>query len=75
MGRGFEVKSIYTDKNEILEHRHFIFYSEFVFKGLHSSEHILINCTYAFPPGFSQTLIIMYYDIIVNKFIPGIYVL
>ena len=33
-------------------------------------EHILMDCTYAYQPGFTQTMIIMYYDIIVFKFIP-----
>lgn len=31
--------------------------------------------TYIYPPGFSQTMIIMYYDIIVYKFILGIFIL
>ena len=34
-----------------------------------------MDCTYVYPPGFSQTMIIMYYDIIVYKFIPGIFIL
>ena len=29
-----------------------------------------MDCTYAYQPGFTQTMIIMYYDIIVFKFIP-----
>ena len=28
-----------------------------------------------FPTGFCQTLIILYYDLIIYKFIPGIYIL
>lgn len=34
-----------------------------------------MDCTYVYPPGFSHTMIIMYYDIIVYKFIPGIFIL
>lgn len=38
-------------------------------------KHILIDGTYIFPAGFSQTFIIMYYDIIINRFILGIIIL
>ena len=63
------------EKKEILEHKHMIFFSDFDFKRVFSSEHILIDATYIFPVGFKQTIIIMYYDIILYKFIPGIYII
>ena len=48
-----------------------IFYTEYDFKNLN----ILIDVTYIYPSGFSQTVIVRYYDIIIYKFIPGIYIL
>ena len=52
-----------------------IFFSNFDFKRLYVSKHILIDGTYVFPSGFVQTIIILYYDYIVFKFIPSIYIL
>lgn len=49
-----------------------IFFSDFHFKRMFSSQHILIDSTFIFPPEFVQTMIIMNYDSIVYKFIPGI---
>lgn len=73
--QSYQVKNIINEKKEILEHKHMIFFSEFDFKRVFSSEHILIDATYIFPVGFKQTIIIMYYDIILYKFIPGIYII
>lgn len=39
------------------------------------SEHILVDGTFFYPSGFIQTIILLYYDIIVFKFIPGIFIL
>ena len=71
----YEVKNIINDKKEIFEHKQMIFFTEYDFKRIFSSEHILIDATYIFPVGFSETIIIMYYDIIIFKFIPAIYIL
>ncbi len=49
-----------NDKKESFKHKHFIFYTDFHFKRIISSKHILIDATYIFPAGFSQTLIIMH---------------
>ena len=51
------------------------FFIEYDFKIIFSPEHILIDANYIFPVGFSETIIIMYYDIIIFKFIPAIYIL
>lgn len=75
LARAYEVKNIVNEDKKYLEHQHIIFYTDYHFKRLFSSEHILMDCTYVYPPGFSQTMIIMYYDIIVYKFIPGIFIL
>ena len=52
-----------------------IFFSEFDFKRLFISKHTLLDGTYVFSKGFAQTLIILYYDLITFKFIPGIFML
>ena len=54
-------------------HSHIIFFSEENIKRLINSEHILLDCTYVYPINYYQTLIIMYYDNILNKMIPGIF--
>ena len=51
------------------------FYSDFDFKRIFASEHILVEWTFVYPSGFTQTIIILYYDIIIFKFIPGIFIL
>lgn len=73
--QSYEVKNILNDKKEIIEHKHMIFFTEYDIKRIFSSEHILIDATYIFPVGFSETIIIMYYDIIIFKFMPAIYIL
>ena len=70
IARAYEVKTIVNEERKYLEHKHIIFYTEYHFKRLFSSDNILMDCTYVYPLGFSQTMIIMYYDIIVFKFIP-----
>ena len=73
--RGYEETYLYNQNNEKFEHKHIYFYSNFDFKRLYASEHIAIDGTYVFPTGFCQTLIMLYYDPIIYKFIPGIYIL
>ena len=52
-----------------------IFFSDFDFKRMFVSEHILVDGTFVYPSGFIQTIILLYYDIIVFEFIPGIFIL
>ena len=73
--RGYEETFLYNQNNEKFEHKHIYFYSNFDFKRLYASEHISIDGTYVFPTGFCQTLIMLYYDPIIYKFIPGVYIL
>ena len=75
IARSYEVKLIANENNERLEHKHIIFFIDYHFKRIFSSNHILIDCTYIFPVGYAQTMIIMYYDTIIYRFIPGIFVL
>ena len=43
-------------------------------KRLINSENILIDCTFSYPKDFYETLIIMFYDNLYNKMIPGVFV-
>ena len=44
-------------------------------KRLIVSEYILIDGTFVFPESYKQTLIIMYYDNILKKLIPSIFII
>ena len=50
------------------------FFTDFDIKRLASSEHLLIDGTFIYPLGFMQTVIIMYFDVIIEKMIPGIFI-
>ena len=39
-----------------------------------ASEHLLIDETFVYPKTFSETIIIMYYDPLLYKMIPGIFI-
>jgi hypothetical protein len=51
-----------------------IFFSDFDIKRLINSEHLLVDRTFIFPIGFMQAIIIMYYDVIIEKMIPRIFI-
>ena len=51
-----------------------IFFSDFDIKRLINSEHLLVDRTFIFPIGFMQAIIIMYYDVIIEKMILGIFI-
>ena len=51
-----------------------MFFSDFDIKRLAFSKHLLIDGTFIYPTGFLQTIVIMYYDEIIDKMIPGIYI-
>lgn len=73
--RGYEEKIIFKDNKEKFLHRHMIFYSNFDFKRLYVSKNISIDGTYIFPKGFNQTIIILYYDYIIYKFISAVFII
>ena len=52
-----------------------IFFSDFDIKRLIKNEHLLIDGTFVKPIGFLQTIVIMYFDIIIDKMIPGIFII
>lgn len=59
IARSYELKLIANKNNECLEHKHIIFFIDYHCKWLFSSNHILIDCTYIFPMGYAQTMILI----------------
>lgn len=72
--RNISVKQLINKEKKLIEHKGIIFFSDFDIKRLINSEHLLIDGTFIYPNGYMQTIIIMYYDIIVEKMIPGIFI-
>ena len=72
--RNISIKQLITKDKHIIEHKSLIFFSDFDIKRLINSEHLLLDGTFIFPVGYMQTIIIMYYDIIIEKMIPGIFI-
>ena len=68
------IKQIITYDKKVLIRKTIIFFSDFYIKRLASSKHLLIDTTFIFPKNFMQTIIIMYFDEIIEIIIPGIYV-
>ena len=75
LARAYQVKSIIDENKNTIEHKHIIFFCDYHFKRLFSAENILIDGTYIFPIDFTQTIIIMHYDLIIYKFIPSVFIL
>ena len=68
-------KCLLLDNNgEIIEHSHIIFFTEIMIKRIIISENLLIDGTFTYPKSFYQTIIIMFYDPICFKMIPGIFI-
>ena len=61
-------------KGNIIEHSHIIFFTEIMIKRLLTAENLLIDGTFTYPKNFYQTIIIMFYDPICFKMIPGIFI-
>ena len=57
---------------KLIEHKLIIFFTDLDIKRFASSEHILIDGTFIYPIGYIQTIIFMYYDIIIEKMIKDI---
>ena len=66
--------SILDEKKQIIDHSHLIFFTELSIKRLIISENLLIDGTFTYPKGYYQTIIIMFYDPIIFKMIPGIFI-
>ena len=63
--------SILDEKKQIIDHSHLIFFTELSIKRLIISENLLIDGIFTYPKGYYQTIIIMLYDPIIFKMIPG----
>ena len=73
--RYITVKQLISRDYKKIEHKAIIFFSDFDIKRLIASEHLLIDGTFIYPEGFMQTVIIMFYDVIIEKMIPGIFII
>ena len=62
-------------RQKIIENKSFIFFRDFNIKRIIASEHLLIDGTFIYQKNYMQTIIIMYYDIIIEKMISGIFIL
>lgn len=60
-------------KNEIIQSKFIIFFSDYDINRLIVSHHLLMDDTFVTIESFYQTLIIMYYDIYTGKMIPTIF--
>ena len=69
------MKQIISKDYKKLEHKIIIFFSDFDIKLLIISKHLLIDGTFIYPEGFMQTVIIMFYDVIIEKMIPGFFII
>ena len=58
----------------IIEHSHIIFFTEIMIKRIIISENLLIDGTFTYPKSCYQIIIIMFYDPIYFKMIPGIFI-
>ena len=73
--RNISLKQIINKEKKVIDHKAIIFFTDFDIKRLINSEHLLLDGTFIYPKGFIQTIIIMYFDIIVEKMVPGIFIL
>ena len=72
--RSVSRESLLDEKKQIIDHSHLIFFTELSIKRLIISENLLIDGTFTYPKGYYQTIIIMFYDPIIFKMIPGIFI-
>ena len=72
--RYISLKMLISKDKKLIEHKSIIFFTDFDIKRFASSEHILIDGTFIYPIEYMQTIIFMYYDIIIEKMIPGIFI-
>ena len=68
-------KILISKEKKIIENKSFIFFTDFDIKRLIASEHLLIDGTFVYPMHYMQTIIIMYYDVIIEKMIPWIFII
>ena len=74
--RDYTYTNLYNKSGKTLFlHEHMIFISNYFIKKLNAAEHIYIDGTFIFPPGFKQFIVILYRDETSGKRYPGLYAL
>ena len=74
--RDYTFKGIYSKNGKnIIEHEHIIYVSDFYIKKMAESPHFYIDGTFVYPSDFKQLIVILFYDIYINKRIPGLFAL
>ena len=73
--RDINITYIFDSKKKIFKHEHIIFFLEESIKRMIVSEYLLIDATFVFPENYAQTIIIMFYDNILKKMLPGIFII
>ena len=72
--RNISLKMIISKEKKLIQNNCIVFFTDFDIKRLSSSEHILIDGTFRYPIGYMQTIIIIYFYVIIEKMIPGIFI-
>ena len=61
--RDYALTCLYSNKgNNMFYHEHIKFISNYFIKKIDQSEYYYIDGTFAYPKGFVQLLVILYYD-------------
>lgn len=68
-------QTFYSAKQKLIDSEFFIWASDFLILRTRDSEYLKINSTFHYPKGFAQLMIIMYYDQVIDKYIPSIYII
>ena len=73
--RNYTYTQTYGNKNKIINKEFFIWASDFLILRLRNSEYLKIGATFHYPKDFKQFLIIMYYDSVLERYIPAFYII
>lgn len=73
--REISEKQLITNHHKIIKDKSIILFSDCDIKRLSYNKHLLVDGTFIYPSGYKQTVIIMYFDEILNKMIPGVFIL
>ena len=71
--RNYTYTQIYSNKNKIIKNEFLIFADDFLILRLRNSDYLKIDVIFHFPKDFKQFLIIMYYDSVLERYIPSFY--
>ena len=73
--RNYTFTQTCTNKNKIVNTEFFIWASDFLIIRLRNSDYLKIDATFHYPKDFKQFLIIMYYDNVLERYIPAFYII